>query len=116
MLYELYIRINYLRSHDRLCLFLSMGKWGKGKAIVHAFGTEAIFSELSYTYPLKLISPKLPSSGTYPTAVAYILSYGGGLVPGDRIEVELEVGKGAALVILTQVNIYKFSPCPFPYF
>jgi urease accessory protein len=74
---------------------------GKGKAILHAFGKETSFSELSYTYPLKLLSPKLPSDGI-PVSIVYILSYGGGLVPGDKLDLEVEVGAGASLMVLTQ--------------
>lgn len=78
-------------------------KWahGKGKAALHAFGKEASFSELSYTYPLKLLSPRLPSNGN-PVSILYILSYGGGLVPGDKIDLEIDVGAGASLLLLTQ--------------
>lgn len=76
----------------------------KGKVDVHSFGNEANFSVLSYTYPLKMLSPKLRSTGILPTAVAYILSYGGGLVSGDKIELEVNVGKKTALVFLTQVG------------
>ena len=83
---------------------------GQGKAILHAFGKETRFSELSYTYPLKLLSPRLPSNGTHPVSIAYILSYGGGLVPGDRIDLEVEVGPGAALVLLTQVDASRSDP------
>lgn len=37
-------------------------------------------------YPLKLISPSnlFAGRGEVPTAIAYVLSYGGGLVGGDR--------------------------------
>lgn len=39
-----------------------------------------------------------------PVGIAYMLSYGGGLVGGDRIELEVDVGEGAALMLLTQVR------------
>lgn len=65
---------------------LRKAKQGRGRAHVHAFGLEAHFSELSFMYPLKLISPSnsFPGRGEIPTAIAYVLSYGGGLVGGDR--------------------------------
>jgi hypothetical protein len=64
-------------------------RYGSGKAHVHAFGPHAHFSELSYTYPLKLLSPDIPfaGDGAVPVGVAYMISYGGGLVSGDRSEV-----------------------------
>ncbi|KAF8525187.1 UreD-domain-containing protein [Hysterangium stoloniferum] len=75
---------------------------GKGKAVVRAYGKQSAFSELSYAYPLKLLSPRLQSTGSHPASVAYVLSYGGGLVPGDKIDLEADVGDGAALMLLTQ--------------
>ncbi|KAF8575511.1 UreD-domain-containing protein [Ramaria rubella] len=82
---------------------------GKGRAVLRAFGNETSFSELSYTYPLKLLSPRLPSSGTHPVSIAYILSYGGGLVPGDRMDLDVDIGAGAALVLLTQGSTKVFK-------
>lgn len=65
---------------------LRKAQQGRGRAHVHAFGLEAHFSELSFMYPLKLISPSnlFAGRGEVPTAIAYVLSYGGGLVGGDR--------------------------------
>lgn len=82
--------------------------YGKGKAVLHAFGKETSFSELSYTYPLKLLSPKLPSDGN-PVSIVYILSYGGGLVPGDMLDLEIEVGAGASLMLLTQAIMVSYN-------
>lgn len=75
---------------------------GKGRAVLQASGTEAFFSELSYQYPLKLLSPGTNSE--IPLAIAYILSYGGGLVSGDRIELDVDVGSHSMLMLLTQVR------------
>jgi urease accessory protein len=59
------------------------------------------FVELSCTYPLKLLSPK---SKEDPVAIAYVLSYGGGLVGGDEVELEVAVREGASLMLLSQVR------------
>lgn len=76
---------------------------GKGKAYAYAHGDkEAYFSNLSYQYPLKLLSPT--AHAEIPLAIAYMLSYGGGLVSGDRIELDVRVGKSCALLLLTQVR------------
>jgi urease accessory protein UreH len=89
---------------------------GKGRAIVLVSGREASFSELSYAYPLKLLSPgTISSSSAVPTAIAYILSYGGGLVSGDRIELGVDVRGGAALLLLTQVSINAFARSNTPH-
>lgn len=74
---------------------------GKGKAVLRAYGTEVAFEEMSYTYPLKLLSPK--TSASKPIAIVYAMSYGGGLVGGDHIDLEIDVGAAAGLVVLTQV-------------
>lgn len=75
---------------------------GKGRAVLAASGDEAIFSALSYRYPLKLLSPQSIGSKV-PLAIAYMLSYGGGLVSGDKIDLDVEVGSDCALMLLTQV-------------
>ncbi|KAG9098880.1 hypothetical protein FRC06_005873 [Ceratobasidium sp. 370] len=82
---------------------------GTGKAHVHTFGGQAHFSELSYTYPLKLLSPDISSHGEIPTGIAYVLSYGGGLVSGDRIDLSVQVEEGAGLVFLTQGSTKVFK-------
>lgn len=83
--------------------------YAKGKVDACSFGNEADFSVLSYTYPLKMLSPKLRSTGSLSTAVAYILTYGGGLVSGDSIDLEVNVGTNTALVFLTQVSKFAHS-------
>jgi urease accessory protein len=60
------------------------------------------FSQLSSTYPLKLLSPR---SSEDSVAIVYVLSYGGGLVGGDEIELEVGVREGASLMLLSQVPI-----------
>lgn len=75
---------------------------GRGQATLEAFGRDAVFSDLSFTYPLKLISPKIPAPN--PVAIAYVLSYGGGLISGDQIDLNVETRKEATLILLTQVK------------
>ena len=82
---------------------------GTGRAHLQAFGKDAIFSELSFTYPLKLISPKILGEDVPPVAIAYILSYGGGLISSDRIDISFEVGPRAILMLLTQVSNKRSS-------
>ncbi|KAH7344679.1 UreD-domain-containing protein [Rhizoctonia solani] len=84
---------------------------GTGKAHIHAFGPHAHFDQLSYTYPLRLLAPTVPfaGDGQVPVGVAYMLSYGGGLVSGDRIELEVKVEQGVGLVFLTQGSTKVFK-------
>ena len=58
------------------------------------------FTQLSCTYPLKLLSPRSEDS----VAIVYVLSYGGGLVGGDEVELEVGVREGASLMLLSQVR------------
>jgi urease accessory protein len=68
-------------------------------------GSTAIFSELSSTYPVKLLSPRIGQEGV---AVVYLMTYGGGLVGGDYVEVAIDVGESSVLVLLSQVNTSIF--------
>ena len=74
---------------------------GHGRVILRNGGSGNVFSELAATYPLKLLSPRLPSPNV---SIVYMLSYGGGLVGGDTVLLDVEVHDEARLVILTQVH------------
>ena len=78
-----------------------VGRSGIGSIVLHRLGDGVAFSELSYRYPLKLLSPRIADSRA---AIVYILSYGGGLVGGDQISMNVKVEPGANLLLLTQVR------------
>ena len=59
------------------------------------------FAQLSCTYPLKLLSPRSKEDSV---AIVYVLSYGGGLVGGDEVQLEVGVREGASLMLLSQVR------------
>ena len=84
------------------CLFLFFDDMrpGGGCISLALHGTRAVFSELSSTYPLKLLSPSVHDK----TAIVYLLTYGGGLVGGDEVDLEVNVLPGAQLVLLSQVS------------
>lgn len=63
------------------------------------------FAQLSCTYPLKLLSPR---SKEDTVAIVYVLSYGGGLVGGDEVELEVTVREGASLMLLSQVRSLSY--------
>ena len=73
---------------------------GRGRIVLSSHGSNAVFSELSSTYPLKLLSPRITQDAV---AVVYVLTYGGGLVGGDHVRLSVDVGLGAVLVLLSQV-------------
>ncbi|KAJ6621609.1 UreD urease accessory protein-domain-containing protein [Mycena sp. CBHHK59/15] len=79
---------------------------GHGRISLGLHGSDAVFAELSSTYPLKLLSPRIGRAGL---AVAYMITYGGGLVSGDFIGLSVDVGSGAVLVLLSQGSTKVFK-------
>ena len=74
---------------------------GSGRIALRAQGRTVAFSELSAAYPLKLLSPRTIQDKV---AVAYVLTYGGGLVGGDQLKLRVDVEDEAVLVLLSQVS------------
>lgn len=63
--------------------------------------------EVAYQYPLKLISPS--PSGNQKSVLVFLLSYGGGLVGGDRVNLTIRVHHGARLSVVTQGHTKVFK-------
>ncbi|KAN0061867.1 hypothetical protein ACQY0O_005861 [Thecaphora frezii] len=122
---------------------------GEGLAVLrsHPTGVDertAVFTHMSFTFPLKLISPRASSRiasrkvfeaasdrraglgagddagqdavedegiSTSPKAVAalYIVGYGGGLVSGDTVDLDVDVGHHCAMLLLTQGSTKVFK-------
>ncbi|KAL1840221.1 hypothetical protein VTJ49DRAFT_704 [Mycothermus thermophilus] len=66
---------------------------------------------MTFQYPLKLITAMRPPETK--SALVFLLTYGGGLVGGDRVSLAIEVRPGARLSLATQghTKIFK-SPSP----
>lgn len=79
---------------------------GQGRIHCSAYGDKAIFQSLSAKYPLKFLSPQAHRDRV---AIAYMLTYGGGMLSDDNIVVDIDVDSNAALVLLTQgfTKVYK---------
>ncbi|RUP43841.1 UreD urease accessory protein-domain-containing protein [Jimgerdemannia flammicorona] len=79
---------------------------GQGRIHCTAYGSKAIFKCLSAKYPLKFLSSQ---SHRDRVAIAYMLSYGGGMLSDDRVIVDVDVDDNATLMLLTQgsTKIYK---------
>jgi urease accessory protein len=56
--------------------------------------------------PLRWVMPSFPGAAT--CAAACVVTFGGGLVDGDSIALEVEVGPGATLVLFTQASTKVF--------
>ena len=67
---------------------------------------------VSYQYPLKLISPStfhVPDDESRLVHTVYLLSYGGGLVAGDAINLNVILETNTRLVLLTQGSTKLFK-------
>ena len=64
------------------------------------------------SYPLKLLAPTpLPSQPPH-LAVVYTLAYGGGLVAGDTVSLQIHIDSGGGLILLTQGSTKVFKRRP----
>ena len=71
-----------------------------------------VLRELTYQYPLKLISPDphpAPNASHNPVTTVFLLTYGGGLVGGDAIDLHVSMGERTRLVLLTQGSTKIFK-------
>jgi urease accessory protein len=80
---------------------------GHGKA--HLSVNPSQFQTLSYAYPLKLISPDPHHTDNRVVQTLFLLSYGGGLVAGDSISLEIILDSASNLIILTQGSTKIFN-------
>jgi urease accessory protein UreH len=81
---------------------------GKGHIVLSQAGdtSSQVLSTLSFQYPLKLISPRLPGQ---PCTSVFMMSYGGGLVGGDEIDLSVVVESDTKLCLLTQGSTKIFK-------
>ncbi|KAI6085927.1 UreD-domain-containing protein [Hypoxylon rubiginosum] len=74
---------------------------GEGRVVVKLTPNDvSALESISYQYPLKLISPA--SAAEQGSVLIFLLSYGGGLVAGDQINLSIDVQPRARLSIVTQ--------------
>ncbi|OCT44866.1 Urease accessory protein UreD [Cladophialophora carrionii] len=72
-------------------------------------GRQAL-QKCTYQYPLKLIAPDPHhSSEQKHVTIVFLLTYGGGLVGGDQIDLKAELQDGTRLVLLTQGSTKIFK-------
>jgi len=81
---------------------------GEGRIVVRllAEGVSGL-EAFSFQYPLKLITPMRPLDTK--SALVFILSYGGGLVGGDQVNLAIDVKPGAKLSLATQGHTKIFK-------
>ncbi|GAP84118.1 putative urease accessory protein [Rosellinia necatrix] len=81
---------------------------GEGRIVVGLLPNHiSTLETISYQYPLKLISPS--PNRDQAGVLVFLLSYGGGLVGGDQVNLSVEVRSGAKLSIVTQGHTKIFQ-------
>lgn len=78
---------------------------GRGRIHLERSHGSLHLSDLSFTYPLKLVAPKPTSK----CQSVFILSYGGGLVGGDSIELSVDLESETAVALMTQGSTKIFK-------
>jgi urease accessory protein len=74
---------------------------GRGRlSVARARDGRSVVTQAYATSPLRLLTPKNHGSAAW----VYTSSYGGGLVNGDRIVLDVDVGPGAAALLSTQAS------------
>lgn len=69
-----------------------------------------VLQKCTYQYPLKLIAPDPHhSSEDKHVTIAFLLTYGGGLVGGDQVRLTVELQHGTRLVLVTQGSTKIFK-------
>ena len=83
----------------------SAAESGRGRVAVEQIAGDSFVTRLRANSPLKLLSPHRRSHAAWVIAG----SYGGGLVAGDHLRLDVRVGTGASLFIGTQAStkIYR---------
>jgi urease accessory protein len=84
-----------------------------GRGTVHLTSQPAQFATLSFSYPLKLISPSPLAHQFGIVHTLFLLTYGGGLVAGDSVSLDIRLDSHTNLLLLTQgsTKIFK-TPDP----
>lgn len=101
---------------------VSTSKAGHGSIILNVLPpNKPVLQSISYQYPLKLVAPDPlppPSHGSIentPSLIhtVFLLTYGGGIVAGDAINLKVDLDSHTRLILLTQgsTKIFK-TPSP----
>jgi urease accessory protein len=77
-----------------------MARAGTGHIRFSCVGSRTVVTQALATSPLKLLNPR--HAGT--AACVYLATYGGGLVGGDAISIDVDVEAGAAALLATQAS------------
>lgn len=79
---------------------------GRGTVVARLEGGRSVLAQLRASSPLKFLQPTFPGTRS---ACACLLTFGGGLIDGDVVDVDLVVEPGATLVLFTQATTKAFK-------
>ncbi|KAE8444269.1 hypothetical protein EG329_000676 [Mollisiaceae sp. DMI_Dod_QoI] len=81
---------------------------GEGRLVVQLLPHNiSALSTITFQYPLKLISPS--PSAAQKSVLVFLLTYGGGLVGGDQVDLTIDVKPNSKLSIVTQGHTKIFK-------
>jgi urease accessory protein len=80
-----------------------------GHGIVYLSSNPSQFRTITYSYPLKLISPSPLNYGSTTVHTLFLLTYGGGLVAGDTVDLNVTLEPDTRLILLTQGSTKIFK-------
>lgn len=78
---------------------------GHGCLSVRLENGRSVVARVRASSPLRFVRPTFPGSQA---AAVCLVTFGGGLVDGDRIDLDIEVAAGATLVVFTQATTKAF--------
>ncbi|KAH6648853.1 UreD urease accessory protein [Truncatella angustata] len=82
---------------------------GEGRIVVGPSPTKVpTLESITYQYPLKLISPSFKADQK--SVLVFLLSYGGGLVGGDQVNLAVDLQPDTRLSLATQGHTKIFKP------
>ena len=85
---------------------------GKGEIILSLLPPKRpVLTTFSYQYPLKLVAPNFhtaPNDG-HPVNIVFLLTYGGGIVGGDKISLSVSIAASTRLILVTQGSTKIFK-------
>jgi urease accessory protein len=73
---------------------------GEGRVTVERVGARSVVTAARAHSPLRLLEPRNHGDAAW----IYVATFGGGLVDGDRIALDLEIGAGASAFLGTQAS------------
>ena len=70
---------------------------------------QQVLTQCTFQYPLKLVAPAPHVVGGHPVTIVFLLTYGGGLLGGDKINLKVSLDDNTRLVLLTQGSTKLFK-------